>query len=210
MDQDLKDTIKKLEEAKSKQEKIERIIILLSGLLIIIIFSIIGINIYSNKEETVSEPEINIVAKNETEKETQKKSETQLEQKQTDKQPEKVPQKVEKQNTPPPKPEVKKQPETNTKLTANKTEKKEEKPVKTVKEEKKKAVPPFKSGYYIQAGAFTTRKKAEKLLNTLNLKNARIRKEGQLYKVLIGEFKNRKEAYSFMKKIGIKGFIRKI
>ncbi len=205
MDQDLKDTIKKLEEAKSKQEKIERVIILLSGLLIVIIFSIIGINIYSDRNETISEPEINIVAKHETKKEFEKKSETYLEQKQTDQQP----QKLEKKNIPS-KQEVKKQPEINTKLITNKTEKKEEKPVKTVKEEKKKAISSFKSGYYIQAGAFTTRKKAEKLLKTLKITNAKIRKEGQLYKVLIGEFKNRKEAYSFMKKIGIKGFIRKI
>lgn len=40
MDQDLKDTIKKLEEAKTKQEKIEKIIIILSGLLIIVIFQL--------------------------------------------------------------------------------------------------------------------------------------------------------------------------
>jgi len=202
MDQDLKDTIKKLEEAKSKQEKIERIIILLSGLLIVIIFSIIGINIYSNREETISEPEINIIANSQPSETPLKK--TDIQQKQ---QPEVSITTKEKDQTPP----VKKEKEEE-----KKEAKSSQKPVATKKVQKEK--PPaqkekaqsFRSGYYIQAGAFTTRKKAEKLLKALNIPNAKIRKEGQLYKVLIGDFKNRKEAYSFMKKMGIKGFIRKI
>ncbi len=61
MDKDLKDTIRKLEEAKKKQERLEKTIIILSGLLIIIVFTVIGINLYSGKDEKVSEPEINIV-----------------------------------------------------------------------------------------------------------------------------------------------------
>ena len=196
MDQDLKDTIKKLEEAKSKQEKIERVIILLSGLLIVIIFSIIGINVYSDKEETISEPEINIVAKDKTEEKPQVKSIIQQ------KQPEQT-YKEEKQS-------ISKKKEETAHKKEIKAVTKTEVAKKSEEISQKKTTPSFKSGYYIQAGAFTTRKKAEKLLKMLKIPNAKIRKEGQLYKVLIGEFKNRKEAYSFMKKIGIKGFIRKI
>lgn len=61
MDKDLKDTIRKIEEAKKKQERLEKTIIILSGILIIIVFTVIGINLYSGKGEKVSEPEINIV-----------------------------------------------------------------------------------------------------------------------------------------------------
>ncbi|WP_456464946.1 SPOR domain-containing protein [Persephonella sp.] len=201
MDQDLKDTIKKLEEAKSKQEKIERIIILLSGLLIVIIFSIIGINIYSDKEETVSEPEINIVAKDKPQKKDEEKK--QEKQKELITQQEQPPKQISKE---------KKENISSTNKNKETPLKKEEKNKNTTQaiKSQKKTVPSFRSGYYIQAGAFTTRKKAQKLLETLKIPNAKIRKEGQLYKVLIGEFKNRKEAYNFMKKIGIKGFIRKI
>ncbi|WP_457626082.1 SPOR domain-containing protein [Persephonella sp.] len=206
MDQDLKDTIKKLEEAKSKQEKIERIIILLSGLLIVIIFSIIGINVYSGKEETISEPEINIVAKQKeiekspplVEKPAQEKEKKEIKAVQ----PEKSAEKTEKTKTE--QKIVKAVPEAEKKI------KKKEKAQPKAQPKKKVAKNPFPSGYYIQAGAFSTKKKAEKLLKKLNLQNAKIRKEGELYKVLIGNFKNRKEAYRFMKEKNIKGFVRKI
>ena len=62
MDQDLKDAIKRIEEVRNRQEKIERIIIFLSGIFIVIVFAIIGIYLYSGKDKTVSEPEVNIVA----------------------------------------------------------------------------------------------------------------------------------------------------
>jgi len=210
MDQDLKDTIKKLEEAKSKQEKIERIIILLSGLLIVIIFSIIGINVYSGKEETISEPEINIVAKQKeiekspppVEKPAQEKEKKEIKAVQ----PEKSAEKAEKTKTE--QKIVKVLPEAEKKI--KKKEKAQPKAQPQKKEQKKVVKNPFPSGYYIQAGAFSTKKKAEKLLKKLNLQNAKIRKEGELYKVLIGNFKNRKEAYRFMKEKNIKGFVRKI
>jgi len=214
MDQDLKDALKKLEEAKNRQERIERIIILLSGLLIIVIFSIIGINIYSGKEETVSEPEVNIIAKEEKAEEPSKK--------QPAKPVAEPPKNVKQEKTTSRK-------ETNKKTKEQVSHKSKEKKVKVnqkgqkkpekIAKAKKPQNKPKKtasvkttvpSGYYIQAGAFSTRKKAEKLLKKLNLPNALIRKEGNLYKVIIGSFKNRKEAYRFMKQKNIKGFIRKI
>ncbi|SNZ10163.1 Cell division protein DedD (protein involved in septation) [Persephonella hydrogeniphila] len=220
MDKDLKDTIKKLEEAKSKQEKIERIIILLSGLLIVIIFSIIGINVYSGKEETISEPEINIIAKQKKEEKNTppaEKTVPKVEKKEDIKSPEqpvKAEKVIEEKKVEKPKTVQEKisTPLKTEKKVAEKTPEKASKKTeeKPKKEQKKVAKNPFPSGYYIQAGAFSTKKKAEKLLKKLNMPNAKIRKEGELYKVLIGSFKNRKEAYRFMKEKNIKGFVRKI
>jgi len=192
MDQDFKNAIKKLEEAKRKQERTERMIIFLSGLLVVIIFSIIGINIYSGSEETISEPEINIVAEEAQPVSAEKKQSATI-----PSQREKI---KEKEIIQKPKNEIE---QPHGEKTTIKKEKKLEK-----KEPPKKTILP--SGYYIQTGAFSTRKKAERLLKKLNLTNAYVRKEGELYKVLIGNFKNRKEAYRFMKEKNIKGFIRKL
>ncbi|MBK3332724.1 SPOR domain-containing protein [Persephonella atlantica] len=189
MEPDLKDTIKKLEEAKSRQEKIERIIILLSGLLIVIIFSIIGINIYTDREETVSEPEITIIS--------QEVKKTEVTPKET--------KSVMLPQTPPP--QVQKETAVQAKKQTE-LEKKEEvkEKKKTVKIDKPSSI----HGFYIQVGAFSSKKKAERLVKNLRMKNVFIRKEGELYKVMIGSFKNKKEAYNFMKAKNIKGFIRKI
>jgi len=208
MEPDLKDTIKKLEEAKNRQEKIERMIILLSGFLVIIIFSIIGINIYTDKEETVSEPEVTIVSK-----EVKK---TQL---------------ISEETVPPPSPTLPKTSVTDSGTTKEnvKTEKKtevkksqisqrddtEKKEIGETTDKIKNQInttkkTSFPSGFYIQVGAFSSKKKAEKFIQEINLKNAQIKKEGELYKILIGSFKNKKEAYSFMKEKNIKGFIRKL
>ncbi len=210
MEPDLKDTIKKLEEAKNKQEKIERIIILLSGLLVIVIFSIIGINIYTDREETVSEPEITIVSKEI--KKTEPLAETKT-------QPVAPVKAVEVPATPE-KEETIHKPENTTKAeksaTAQKTDtrtekaKENKKPAESKKSDRKTEKPAFVHGFYIQIGAFSSRKKAEKLVKDLQIKNAFIRKEGELYKVMIGSFKNKKEAYNFMKSNKIKGFIRKL
>ena len=67
MDNDLKESMKKIEEAKRRQEKIERIIILLSGFFAVLIFAIVGINIYySGGDETVSKPQVIIESEEET------------------------------------------------------------------------------------------------------------------------------------------------
>ncbi|NPA58251.1 MAG: hypothetical protein GXN94_03030 [Aquificae bacterium] len=210
MEQDLKDTIKRLEEAKQKQEKAERIIILLTGLLIVVVFSIIGINLYSSMEETVSEPEVEIVGKEEippvktveveeavapvpevlpVEKQVEEKP-VQKEKPVAEKPANKVVEKPKPQPQPKPKPqpkaEVKPKPKTGVKIVS----------------------PSSLSGIYVQVGAFSTGKKAEKAVKELKLPNAVILKEDRLYKVLVGSFKNRKEAFQFLEKKNIKGFIR--
>ncbi|WP_457641551.1 SPOR domain-containing protein [Persephonella sp.] len=222
MDHDLKDTIKKLEEAKTKQERIERIIIILSGLLIIVIFSVIGINIYSGKDETISEPEIDIVAektlnsipKDELipeEKPTLHKNISQLEkEKKTVEKKTENPATAKTENkTTETKKTTKNKPAKETKIT--KQEKSQEK--KTVKKEKK-TLPTVKTPeagfYYIQLGAFSSRKKAEKFTKSLKSKNIYIINEKGLYKVLLGKFKSRKDAYKYMREKDIKGFVRKI
>lgn len=191
MEQDLKNAIKESEKIKRRQEKIERTIILLSGLLTIIMFSVIGISIYSDKGESISEPEINIVAKKDQkiDKETPLKEET-----------------VKKEAVKPTEKNIKNKVIAKEKKIETSKQKKKTLPIKQKKVEVSKKL----SGYYIQAGAFSSKKRAESFLKTLNLKNAFISKEGKLYKVLIGSFKNRKEAYKFLKEKNIKGFVKKL
>ncbi|NPA52709.1 MAG: SPOR domain-containing protein [Aquificae bacterium] len=62
MERDIKHTIKNLESKRKKIEKIEKIILFLSGIILIIIFSIIGLNIYSGIGQKVSEPEIEVIS----------------------------------------------------------------------------------------------------------------------------------------------------
>jgi cell division septation protein DedD len=208
MDQDLKDTIKKLEEAKTKQEKIEKIIIILSGLLIIVIFSVIGINIYSGKNETISEPEIDIIAER-----TPKNPEEDLplhknfiETKPADTKNELKKSEIQKKETI--------QEKDNKKINTTQKQENSAKTVNNKKSEKKKTekkiIHPQKGFYYIQMGAFSSRKKAEKFVSSLNLKNIYIIEEKGLHKVLLGKFKNRKEAYRFMREKDLKGFVRKL
>ncbi|WP_457623543.1 SPOR domain-containing protein [Persephonella sp.] len=208
MDQDLKDTIKKLEEAKTKQERIEKIIIILSGLLIIVIFSVIGINIYSGKNETISEPEIDIVAERTPDK---VKNEIPLHQNITEtKESEKYKKEQEKTE----KKEVKQTQTQNKEKKPEEVEKpvKKEKIVQKKPEPVKKASPstPPKGYYYIQLGAFSSEKKAKKYVSDLKKKNVYIIKEKGLYKVLLGRFKTSKEAYKYLRDNDMKGFVRKL
>ncbi len=226
MDKDLKDTIRKLEEAKKKQEKLEKTIIILSGILIIIVFTVIGVNLYSGKEEKVSQPEINIV--NEKPAETKKPVEEKKESKQVEiaKKPEqKVEEKKENKQIKkeaPKKVEAKtvQKPVSEKKTAEKKIEKTEKKVVKKVQKEKKtvekqtkhKVATAQKGYYYIQLGAFSQKKNAEKAKSRFKIPASRfyIVKEGSLYKLLIGRFKTRKEAQAFMRKHGLKGLVKKI
>ncbi|NPA54411.1 MAG: hypothetical protein GXO21_07060 [Aquificae bacterium] len=232
MDKDLKDTIRKLEEAKRRQEKLEKTIIILSGLLIVIVFTVIGINLYSGKNEKISEPEINIINekspdiakinKEETANVVQKgilpttsnittSTQSQIISKSKSEQIEK------KEKTEKSKVVIIKKPE--------KIEKRKETPQKkeiqkkkitsantknTKKEEKKASV---QTGYYyIQVGAFSSKENAERAKKNFKISPSRfvIIRTGKLYKLLIGKFKTRKEAQNFMRKYGIKGIIKKI
>ncbi len=232
MDKDLKDTIRKLEEAKRRQERLEKTIIILSGILIIIVFTVIGINIYSGKEEKVSQPEINIVSdktpevakvvetekKNEPVKQEKKEEKTKPEKPKQEKQLAKAKQNTQQQKKQPvpnvlkPKKEQKQKVEKKiVKKVESKPVKKVEKP-KVVKKHNKVIATTQKGFYYIQVGAFSSKENAEKAKKHYKLPSSRfyIIRTGKLYKLLIGKFKTRKEAQMFMRKHGIKGLVKKV
>ena len=231
MENDIKDTVKKLEEAKRKQEKIERIIILLSGFLVILISAIIGINIYyKGGEEKVSQPEIviadeenapvslenkNQALKEEVKKElsinknkpkiTQNIKETS---KTDNKQIAKIDTKGNKQNTSTSKPEKK--------VSQVKTIKEKKKVQNIQKLEKQKVVKKKTTQnvkkavfYSVQVGAFKSKENAQKFLKKLKLKGF-IKEEGGFYRVFVGKFNSYKETSHFLKKHSLKGFIRKV
>ena len=188
MEKDIKHAIKKLEEKRKKIEKTEKIILFLSGIILIVIFAIIGLNIYTGIGEKVSEPEVEIVkgnkisTKNEIidEVESEKGENLKKELKQV---------------------EVKKAKEKTVP-----SELKEEKVKKEEKPEKK--VPT--SFYSIQLGAFSLKKNAENFIEKRNLKDAFIVYRAGLYRVMVGKFKTKKEAYLYMKKKGVKGIVKKV
>ncbi len=201
MDRDLKDSIKKIQKKRERYERLEKLVIFFTGVIAILIFLIIGLNVYSGLSEKVSEPEINIVENENVIKETPIKKEENLKEKPKEKQV-----KVEKEQ---------KQAEKPAK-TVKKVEKKEKTEVltppklehkKSVAEEKKEMV---KSFYTIQIGAFKTKTNAEKHIKKHKLENAFIIKEKNFYKVMVGKFKTKKEALNFMKKSKLKGFLRKL
>lgn len=57
---DLKDVFKTVKE-KKKKERIERVLIYMSGLLLILIFLAIGLNFFSTEDKTISEPQVKLV-----------------------------------------------------------------------------------------------------------------------------------------------------
>lgn len=57
---DLKDIFKTVKERK-KKEKMERLLVYLSGILLALVFVAIGLNLFSKSEKPISEPEIKIV-----------------------------------------------------------------------------------------------------------------------------------------------------
>jgi cell division septation protein DedD len=213
MENDIKDTVKKLEEAKKRQEKIERILLLSAGLLIILVFAFIGINIYyKDSKEKVSEPKIVInnvpapsenVAKKPVEeiaKPTENKSN--LQKSESNQQNVKESQNS-KNNT-----NVATISKQETKV-KQKVEKEEKKPEKKVYSKERKSLKSGNIYYTIQVGAFKSKENAEKFLKANKL-NGFIKDEAGIYRVFIGKFKSYKEASAYLKKLPVKGFIRKI
>ena len=203
MEKDIKDAVKKLEAKRKKIEKTEKIILFLSGIILIVIFSIIGLNIYSGMGQKVSEPEIEVVSgkKLEPEKEIliednlakeEHKEKIQIEANLKDKSVKEVEGKE----------DIKKPQEkpVQQKISA------EKKPLqKQTKEEEK-----ITSFYTIQVGAFKTKSNAQKFINKNKLENAFIYYDNSLYKVMVGKFKTKKEAFKYLRENSIKGFVRKI
>jgi septal ring-binding cell division protein DamX len=209
MDKDLKDSIKKIQKKRERYERLEKLVIFFTGVIAVLIFLIIGLNVYSGLTEKVSEPEINIV-----ENENIKK-----------------PVKVEKENSEKKEiegkvKEVKKQ---ETKKIANKTEIKEKQSLPKKQETKKAVIAPpeklelpkekiseqkneqFQTSFYtIQIGAFKTKINAEKHIKKHKLENAFVLKEKNLYKVMVGKFKTKKEAVIYKREYKLKGFIKHI
>jgi len=205
MDKDLKDSIKKIQKKRERYERLEKIVIFFTGVIAILIFLVIGLNVYSGLSEKVSEPEINIV-------ENENVTKTPIVKKEEPKQKE---EKIISTNKEKKVPEAKK-PEKKTLKTETKKEKvaittppKLETPKEEILEPKKEQIK--KTAFYtIQIGAFKTKVNAEKHIKKHNLENAFVIKEKNFYKVMVGKFKNKKEAILFMKKHKLKGFLRKI
>ena len=234
MDNDLKDSIKKIEEVKKRQEKIEKLIILLAGIFALLIFAIVGINIYYSGKEQVSEPKVVIEDEKATATYTaqpqpaqepvkavntvlENKQELQKEEKQKSVKKEQPQNKAEK-----PKEKVessKKQEKTKTTQTkVAKTEFKHEKPkvkvASTAPSNTPEKTQPQKSYtksyiYTIQVGAFSSEEKAEKFLKSLGHRGFIVKSKG-IYRVFVGRFDSYKDAVSYMKKHHLKGFVRKI
>jgi len=210
MENDLKDSIKKIEEIKKKQEKIEKIIIIVAGIFAVLIFLVIGVNIYySGGNEPVSQPKVvledevqtNVV---EYKPENQIKADTTLPKQNLQEKQQEI------------KDTKKQQTQTKTVEKEKKQKEKNQNASKTVEETKKqkqtKSVKPAKTKqfyYTVQVGAFTSKKRAIEYLNSLKLKGKVVEKNG-IYRVLIGEFDSYKEAYKFMKEHSLKGFVRKV
>ncbi len=196
MEKDIKHAIKSLEEKRKKIEKTEKIILFLSGIILIVIFAIIGLNIYSGIGEKVSEPEVEIVkgnklpVKNEIveKKEKEEFQKGKLEEKTVVVQPEKK----------------------STNQVSKKTQTKTGREKQATKEEKKKTEKILTSFYSIQLGAFSMKKNAERFVKKNNIKDAFIVYESGLYRVMVGKFKSKKEAFRFMKKNNIKGIVKKV
>ncbi|NPA13149.1 MAG: hypothetical protein GXO45_04085 [Aquificae bacterium] len=100
--------------------------------------------------------------------------------------------------------------------TTVKTEKTTKPPKKTIKKAEKtnKVIVILRehlpSGYYIQLGAFSDKTKAIRFASKVNTDKLYVVKEGVLYKVLVGKFSTRKEAYRTLRKLNVKGFVRKL
>ncbi len=229
MDKDLKDTIRKLEEAKRKQERLEKTIIILSGLLIIIVFTVIGINLYSGKNEKISEPEINIVnekppkpVEKEPEKvladagksnQKPKSIEEAVKKKEQEKKKEKVAEKKKNSNNSITGKEERKKVQAEKKEKPKVVIKKKPEKIKKKKESVKEFPGPVEKGfYYIQVGAFTSEKNVKKAMKSYKVPSQHfyVLKTGKLYKLMVGKFKTRKEALEFMRKYGFKGILKKL
>jgi cell division protein FtsN len=104
-----------------------------------------------------------------------------------------------------------KQPAIATKVEKNKEE---SEPVKHEPKENKKVDSKeitsiiLSDGFSIQAGAFSTREKAE--TEKAKYSNVYIVEESGLYKVLVGKFKTEKEARDYQREHNIKGFIKRV
>lgn len=223
MENDLKDSIKKIEEIKKRQEKIEKVIIIVAGIFAVLIFLVIGVNIYySGGDEPVSQPEVVLEDKVqinvlEYKSENQITTATALQNPQEKQQEIKDTKKDKKQEKPDKSLNTKEQTQDKTLEQERKQKEKHQNTLKTVEKTKKQKqetepVKPVKTKqfyYTVQVGAFASKKRAIEYLNSLKLKGKVVEKNG-IHRVLIGEFDSYKEAYKFMKKHSLKGFVRKV
>ncbi len=238
MDRDLKDSLKKIEEKKSRYEKTERLILILSGLVSVLIFAIIGLNVYTGLNTKISEPEVVLSEEPKKPEPVVKKEEL----KPTDKP---APVKISKAQE-----ESKKQSAENTEKIESKkeqihikTSERIEKPLKTKEEvkttkkliqnnasknqnlkalpapvipektpslhtENKRAETQYK--YSIQLAAFKSRKNAERYMKKLKMNNTFIYESKGFYRVMVGKFKTKKEAIKYKKEHRIKGYLKRI
>ncbi len=210
MDKDLKDSIKKIQKKRERYERLEKIVIFFTGVIAILIFLIIGLNVYSGLSEKVSEPEINIVENENVTKSIPiaKKEENKEKNISSVNKEQKI---FKNQKTEKPKTEKKvakvESKKENPKVTIF-TPPKLEIPKKEISEPKKQVK--TATFYTIQIGAFKTQKNAEKHIKKHKLQNAFVIKEKNFYKVMVGKFKTKKEAITYMKKHKLKGFLKKI
>jgi len=221
MENDIKDITKKIEEARKRQEKIERIIIFLVGFLVLLVSSIVGINVYYSGGKTeVSNPKVIVQEPPPSTKVAETSKKTVLKQENSakvnvnkNKEVEKA--QTSKNNTLISKQIKKEEKDIKTKsLAVKKTIKKETKEKKAIvkqqnkKNIKKKAI--HKLYYTIQVAAFKSHKNAQQFVKKLHLKSTFIKQEAGFYRVFVGKFESYKEAVKTLKNLPVKGFIRKI
>ncbi len=208
MDNDLKDSIKKIEEVKKRQEKIEKLIILLAGIFALLIFAVVGVNIYYSGKEQVSEPKVVVENEKVNATYTAPPQETspvettkailqpKMEEKKAE-QPKK--EEIAKQNNK--KPEKPKEQKVVKTLPQKENPKKTHKEkVATQKEVKQKAEKPVKP----KAVAIKPTKKEQH-----PKEYKRSYAKGYIYTIQVGAFSSQEKAVKFLKSLGLRGFIQK-
>lgn len=230
---DLKDVFKTVRE-KKKREKMEKLLLYLAGVLLVLIFVAIGLNIFPKDGRPISEPEVKIVKDiNQPVATPQIPTQQQQQNKPVlENQPQEV-KLPEKDNTLEGSNTDNKNQHTEEKLTEKPKEKEQskishnEKPQEKEKDSKqskdkiisqekgnkkddsKSIVSMIRSGFFsIQVGAFSTKEKA--MTEKSKYPQAFIVEEEGLYKVLVGRFETDKEAREYKNAKGIDGFIKRL
>ena len=209
MDNDLKDSIKKIEEVKKRQEKIEKLIILLAGIFALLIFAVVGVNIYYSGKEQVSEPKVVVANEKVNATYTAPPQETSpvettkavLQPKTEEKklqQPKK--EKIAKQNN--------KKPEKPKEQKVVKASLKKENPKKAHKEkvaitkevkQKKENTPTKPKAVLVKPTKKEQHQKEHKKSYA----------KGYIYTIQVGAFSSQEKAVKFLKSLGLRGFIQK-
>lgn len=226
---DLKDVFITVKEKKGK-DKMEKLLVYLSGVLLALVFVAVGLNFFSKQDKTVSEPDVKIVkdinqpvsAPVIPPSELPQKLPTALSEQPQNMEEVKIPSKEEKQpvqqetvKQPEPKPEEKivhqqkeekiQQQQKPAEIHKQTTEKQE----KVTQKDKESVLSAISSGFFsIQVGAFSTSEKA--MQEKSKYSNAFIIKEGGLHKVFVGRFETDREAREYKNRHNIDGFVKRL